>query len=64
MSVSVVSVPKLFRFLYGVFSYSWATLEEICLEGCSLDIQFVLCLEGALEKCFQEVVSKLSKIDK
>lgn len=59
-----VSIDKLFRFLYGVFSFSWTTLEEISFEGCSLDSKFANCLEGGLEKCFQEVVSKLAKVDK
>lgn len=59
-----ISIDILFRFLYGLFSFSWTSLEELSLDGCSLDSKFANCLEGGLEKCFNEVVLKLSKVDK
>jgi hypothetical protein len=59
-----VSIDILFRFIYGLFSVSWASLEDLSLDGCSLDSKFANCLEGGLEKCFNDVLSKLKGVDK
>jgi hypothetical protein len=59
-----VSIDILFRFIYGLFSVSWASLEDLSLDGCSLDSKFANCLDGGLEKCFNDVLTRLKGVDK